>query len=178
VAEFPGGFKHHAVGKTQRRMSAKEIEGRYDYIGVLQSKILLVQKHFDAADLPIGAQFVDPDCHHDRKWRYPNAVFDEMVGDSGLMRVVSNSLTTTLVSAARMALQNVLPLPLIHLFDGVRFRRPVREQRPVYIVACKLGVPDDDLAVVFVPLQNGSWAKAKLSANGCGNRNPPLFPQF
>ena len=83
-----------------------------------------------------------------------------------------------LVSAARMLLPQVLPYSFVHLLDGAGSRRPVGKERLVHPVG---GVAPDpahhDLAVLFVPFEDGPRSEAQLATDLGGNRDLSLSRQ-
>ena len=48
MASLPGQLQHQAVGETEGRPGAKEIERRHG-VGVLQHQVLVMQQHFDGS---------------------------------------------------------------------------------------------------------------------------------
>src|SRR5271157_4317908 len=107
MAGLPGKLQHQAVGETEGRPGAEEIERRCDDVRILQCQVLVIQQHFDGSDQAGGFLFVyggkNPGGFGQRENRYPSPLFDEASADTAC-RASSRAMsrTRTLVSTPRM----------------------------------------------------------------------------
>jgi hypothetical protein len=93
MARLAGELQHQAIGETEGRPGAEEIERRRHHVGILQSEILVIQQHFDGSGKAGGVLFVhscqDPGSFGQRQNRYPSTLLDEGVGGCRLAGIVA-----------------------------------------------------------------------------------------
>src|SRR5437763_12140732 len=85
------------------------------------------------------------------------------------------SRTSTVVSTARRPFLYVSANALIHVVDSDPPASGPSENGAVDVFRTELaGAPEDDAAILFIPLQDGARAEAKLAADLGGHGNLPL----
>src|SRR5262245_6456956 len=76
------------------------------------------------------------------------------------------SRTRTFVSTARTPLPDVARDAFLQLRCAARLRRPLGKERPVHVLErVAPRPPNDDGAVLVVPLEDGAWTNAEPSSD-------------
>ena len=85
--------QYQAVGKTQGRTRAKQIERRRNDVGILECQVLVMEQHFDGRGEGNGVTFVgggqDPSRLRERENRNTGPHCDESVSGCGLTRIIA-----------------------------------------------------------------------------------------
>ena len=95
MASFPRKLQHQAVGKTQSRARAEQVERSGHDVRILQYQVFVIQQHFDGGDKVGRAPWVhcgqDPCRLSERENRYSGALLHEDIGGSRLAGIVSGN---------------------------------------------------------------------------------------